>query len=181
MGDFRTLIDVNIVGATRIAEVFRPIMANGGCAVFISSIAGHVKPLTPEAQTLLDAPLEAGMIEQLERLLGEEANSSMGYLLSKTSLIRMCKRRARAWGERGLRIVSVSPGLIATPMGALEFEKQPMKYDLLAATPLQREGTMLEIANVVDFLASDRASFISGTDVVVDGGLTGTLYHGEKA
>lgn len=50
-----------------------------------------------------------------------------------------------------------------------------MKYELLAATPIPREGTMLEIANAVAFLASDQASFISGTDLLVDGGLTGTL------
>jgi NAD(P)-dependent dehydrogenase (short-subunit alcohol dehydrogenase family) len=181
MGDFRAVIGVNIVGATRIAEAFRPIMASGGCAIFISSMAGHMKPLTPEIQDLLDAPLEDGVIDRLEALVGEGADSSAAYLLSKTSLNRMCKRRAKAWGQRGLRIVSLSPGLIATPMGALEFEKQPMKYDLLAATPIQREGTMLEIANVVEFLASAKASFISGTDILVDGGLTGTLQHGEKA
>ncbi|WP_404476531.1 SDR family oxidoreductase [Novosphingobium sp. BL-52-GroH] len=181
MGDFRAVIGVNIVGATRIAEAFRPIMASGGAAIFISSMAGHMKPLTPEIQDLLDAPLEDGVIDKLEALVGEGADSSTAYLLSKTSLNRMCKRRAKDWGLRGLRLVSLSPGLIATPMGALEFEKQPMKYNLLAATPIQREGTMLEIANVVEFLASEKASFISGTDILVDGGLTGTLQHGDKA
>jgi NAD(P)-dependent dehydrogenase (short-subunit alcohol dehydrogenase family) len=63
-------------------------------------------------------------------------------------------------------------------MGALEFERQPMKYDLLAATPLGREGTMLEIADAVEFLASDRASFITGTDLLVDGGVAAALRHG---
>lgn len=181
MGDFRAVIGVNIVGATRIAEAFLPIMESGGCAIYISSMAGHMKPLSPEARALLDAPLEEGMTEKLEQLVGEEANSSTAYLLSKASLNRMCKRRAKEWGRRGVRIVSLSPGLIATPMGALEFEKQPMKYNLLAATPIEREGTMLEIANVVEFLASDKASFISGTDILVDGGLTGSLQHGDKA
>ena len=182
MGDFRTLIAVNIVGATRIAEAFLPILESGGCAIYISSMAGHMKPLSPEVQALLDAPLLEGMIDKLEELVGaEEANSSNAYLLSKASINRMCKRRAKEFGRRGVRIVSLSPGLIATPMGALEFEKQPMKYKLLAATPIEREGTMLEIANVVEFLASDKASFISGTDILVDGGLTGTLQHGDKA
>ncbi len=179
MGDFRSVIGVNIVGATRIAEAFLPIMNDGGCAIFVSSMAGHMKPLDPEAQALLDLPLEEGMVGGLVQLIGAEASSSDAYLLSKASLIRMCKRRAKAWGQRGVRIASLSPGLIAPPMGALEFEKQPMKYGLFAATPIQREGTMLEIANVMEFLASDRASFISGTDILVDGGLTGSLQHGE--
>jgi NAD(P)-dependent dehydrogenase (short-subunit alcohol dehydrogenase family) len=180
MGDFRAIIGVNIVGATRIAEAFRPIMQSGGCAVFISSMAGHLAPLDPAARDLLDDPLAEGMIGRLEELVGDKADSSAAYQLSKASLNRMCKRRARAWGERGLRILSLSPGLIATPMGALEFERQPMKYNLLAATPIQREGTMLEIANAVEFLISDKASFISGTDILVDGGLTGNLQNGEE-
>jgi NAD(P)-dependent dehydrogenase (short-subunit alcohol dehydrogenase family) len=81
----------------------------------------------------------------------------------------------------GARIVSLSPGLIATPMGALEFERQPVKYDLLAKTPIRREGTMLEIADTIEFLASDRASFISGIDLLVDGGLTAALSHATAA
>lgn len=180
MGDFRTVLSVNIIGATRIAEAFQPIMARGGCAIFISSMAGHMKPLAPDVEAILDSPLEDGVLDRLVAVVTDEQTSSTAYLISKASLNRMCKRRARWWGERGLRIVSLSPGLIATPMGALEFEKQPMKYQLLAATPIQREGTMLEIANVVEFLASDKASFISGTDILVDGGLTGTLQHGPK-
>ncbi len=72
---------------------------------------------------------------------------------------------------------SLSPGLIATPMGALEFERQPMKYDLLAATPITREGTMVEIADGVEFLTSSRASFITGIDLLIDGGVTAALRH----
>lgn len=85
--------------------------------------------------------------------------------------------RAWSWGAKGLRIVSLSPGLIATPMGVLEFNKSPSKHRLLAAVPLERECTMLEIANVADFLVSDAASFISGTDILVDGGMIATLRH----
>jgi NAD(P)-dependent dehydrogenase (short-subunit alcohol dehydrogenase family) len=62
-------------------------------------------------------------------------------------------------------------------MGALEFERQPMKYDLLAKTPIQREGTMPEIADAVEFLCSERASFITGTDLLVDGGIAAALRH----
>ncbi len=181
MGDFRTVMAVNLVGATRIATGFLPHLMPGACGIFISSMAGHLKALTTDIQALTDDPLAPGFIDRLEAVLDEPATSTLAYQLSKAALNRMCKRDARAWGAQGARIVSLSPGLIATPMGALEFERQPMKYDLLAATPLQREGTMLEIADVVEFLASDRASFISGTDILVDGGLTGTLQHGTGA
>jgi NAD(P)-dependent dehydrogenase (short-subunit alcohol dehydrogenase family) len=65
--------------------------------------------------------------------------------------------------------------MIATPMGAKEFEANEHKRKMFEASPLSREGTMLEIADAVEFLASDKASFISGTDLLVDGGLTGAL------
>ena len=80
-----------------------------------------------------------------------------------------------------MRILSLSPGLIATPMGAQEFERSPAKHKLLEAVALAREGTMLEIANVVAFLLSPQASFISGTDILVDGGMIATLHHGRSA
>ena len=69
----------------------------------------------------------------------------------------------------------MSPGLIATPMGALEFEKSPGKRAMYEKSPLKRECTMLEIADVAEFLVSPRASFISGTDILVDGGLAAAL------
>lgn len=63
-------------------------------------------------------------------------------------------------------------------MGAAEFANNPVKHDFYARTPLAREGTMPEIADLVEFLASDRASSIWGTDVLADGGLAGTLRGG---
>ena len=110
----------------------------------------------------------------IDRLL-RELDGAKAYQLSKAALVRMCRDRAAAWGARGARIVSLSPGLIATPMGALEFAAQPEKRRLLPLTPLGREGTMVEIADAVEFLLSDRASFITGIDLLVDGGISTVL------
>ena len=87
---------------------------------------------------------------------------------------------ARALAE-GARIVSLSPGLIATPQGAREFEQRPDKHVLFAKTPLQREGTMVEIADAVEFLLSDRASFITGIDLLVDGGIAAAVQNEAEA
>jgi NAD(P)-dependent dehydrogenase (short-subunit alcohol dehydrogenase family) len=174
MGDFRTLIAVNLIGAVLVADAFLPLVKHGGVGIFISSMAAHMRSFK-DLEPLLDAPLQPDFINLLEAALNEPATSTLAYSLSKSTLNHMVKRRARDWGKNGARIVSLSPGLIATPMGALEFEQQPRKYDLLKATPIAREGTMLEIADAVEFLASDKASFISGIDLLVDGGLMSTF------
>jgi NAD(P)-dependent dehydrogenase (short-subunit alcohol dehydrogenase family) len=180
MGGFRAIISVNLIGAASIAAAFRPIMAPGGAGLFISSSAAHMSPVADGLWPLLDDPLASGMLERLEAALGEAADPAQGYALSKAGLNRMCQREAAGWGAQGLRILSLSPGLIATPMGAREFERAPVKHRLLAAVPLAREGTMLEVANVVAFMLSAQASFISGTDILVDGGMVGALRHGPQ-
>lgn len=175
MGDFRAIMSVNLIGAARIAAAFCPIMTPGGAAVFISSSAGHMSPVADALWPLLEQPLADGFLPELETALGEGASPATGYALSKAALNRLCQREAAVWGARSLRINSLSPGLIATPMGALEFVRSPAKGKLLAAVPLAREGTMLEIANITAFLLSGAASFISGTDILADGGMIAAL------
>ena len=73
--------------------------------------------------------------------------------------------------EREARIVSLSPGPINSPMRRFENERSPIKAEHLKYMPLRREGTMLEVADAAEFLTSDRASFVTGTDLLLDGGL----------
>ena len=177
MGDFRTIMAVNWVGANLVAEAFRPLLRPGGCGIFISSMAGHLRNFDP-VHPAMESCLDGEFLDRLEAALDEPATSDLAYLLSKAALNRMVRRKAAPWGKLGLRIVSLSPGLIATPMGALQFERQPLKYEMLAATPILREGTMIEVADAVEFLTSTRASFISGIDLLIDGGLIAALQHG---
>src|SRR5260370_10338018 len=67
----------------------------------------------------------------------------------------------------------MSPGPIATPMGARELDgpSRDVKLKLMRQLPIAREGTMVETADAIEFLASDRASYITGTDLLVDGGI----------
>jgi NAD(P)-dependent dehydrogenase (short-subunit alcohol dehydrogenase family) len=170
MADWRTIMLVNLVGPTLMADALLPLVTQGSAAIFVASLAAHLAVPEPRVMQVLDEPLKQGFLAALVETLGQEPSTQQSYQLSKTALVRLCQRRAIAWGERHARIVSLSPGLIATPMGALEF-RNPFKYELLAKTPLQRQGGMPEIADAVEFLASDRASFISGIDLLVDGGL----------
>lgn len=175
-GDFAAILSVNLVGAAMVAAHFREIMVPGGCAVLISSSSAHMRGITAaELLPLLDAPLAPDCVVSLQHRLGSGATAAEAYSLSKAGLNRLCQRSAASWGEHGLRIVSLSPGLIATPMGAEAYRHSQTKRNMLDAVPLKREGTMPEIAEVVEFLLSDRASFLSGTDILVDGGMVAAL------
>ncbi|WP_405976238.1 SDR family oxidoreductase [Streptomyces sp. NBC_00988] len=176
MGGWRTLLRVNLVGARLIERMSLGQAVRGTAAVFVSSSAGHLaEPPDPEITAVLDDPLAPDFVERLEKLVPERT-PLQAYRLTKYALLRMCRKRAAAWGQKGARIVSMSPGPIATPMGALEFEgpHREVKLTMLRQSPLGREGTMTETADAIEFLASDRASYITGTDLLVDGGILAT-------
>jgi NAD(P)-dependent dehydrogenase (short-subunit alcohol dehydrogenase family) len=171
MADARTILRVNLLGPTLVADAFHGLARQGTAAVFIASLAAHTAECTPQLTSLLDDPLVPDWVERVEAAAGTNLTPSLAYGISKLGVIRLCQRRVVEWGERGARIVSLSPGLINSPQGAHGYDAHPEKYRMVEATPLRREGTMIEIADAVEFLVSDRASFISGVDLLVDGGL----------
>ena len=176
LGNFRSIMRVNLRGAALVAEALLPLARQGSAAVLISSLAGHNFTPSKQAIEILHEPTAEDLAERLALALGaESATPAMAYTHSKWGLMSFVRRSTINWGARGARIVSLSPGLIATPQGALEFQKSEGKRRIFQLSPLQREGTMLEIADAVEFLVSARASFISGTDLLVDGGLSSAL------
>lgn len=173
---FDAILSVNIAGAARMAAAFESVLQCGGCAVFISSSSAHMGVVDEATKHILDAPLGNDFIDVLRSQLPDGGDTpAAAYMLSKLALNRMCVRLAPGWGARGLRIVSLSPGLIATPMGAEAYKHSAQKRRLRDAIPLGREGSALEISAVVAFLASADASYITGTDILVDGGLISGL------
>ncbi len=182
MADARRVLDVDLLGTIRLLDALLPIAAPGTAVVCIASSAGHVE-LPPEVRTLLDDPLSTTLVEDLEGALGIELESGFMYAIAKHGVIRACERYAAAFGARGARIVSIAPGLMDTEMGRLELSKQPVMQEMAAMTPVQRDpsaplpGRAGDIATAVAFLCSDGASFISGCDLRVDGGLIGASRH----
>ena len=171
MADGATILAVNLLGAALVADRFLDLAVAGSVAVFIASLAGHTPDVTPEVIAELDDPLAPDLRGRVERGLEGGLTAGSAYSLSKLGVIRMCRRHALQWGRRGARILSVSPGLINSPQGASGYAVHPEKVQLVQMTPLAREGTMIEITDAIEFLVSDRASFISGIDLLVDGGL----------
>jgi NAD(P)-dependent dehydrogenase (short-subunit alcohol dehydrogenase family) len=170
MGDARRIFEVNLVGTQRLLDAFEELVVPGSAAVCFSSSSAHqVGPyVQPEQTALLDDPLAANFLNDAAALVPD---SGFAYALSKVGVIRAAQRASVRWGRRGGRVLSLSPGIIDTPMGRQELEQQPVMRQMVDKTPLARQGRADEVAAVAAFLISDAASYMSGTDVLVDGGM----------
>jgi NAD(P)-dependent dehydrogenase (short-subunit alcohol dehydrogenase family) len=171
MAGARRVFEVDLVGTELLLDAFEPLVGGGSSAVCFASSAAYqlinFAPPDPELQALVEDPLADGF---LDRITDRVSDSGMAYGWAKRGVIRSAARAAVSWGRRGGRVNSLSPGLIDTGMGRQEFEQQPIMQVMLDTTPLGRLGQAEEIAAVVAFLVSDAASFVSGIDVLVDGG-----------
>ncbi len=106
----------------------------------------------------------------MSRFVG--GSSDVMYNFAKRGVQLLTQKNANKWGQKRARIVSVSPGVIETPMALKAAEEHPERMEMIKkATPLQRNGKPEDIADVVHFLVSDKARFITGTDILVDGGV----------
>src|SRR3954447_8391427 len=171
MADWRRVIRVDLVGSARLLDALAPLVVAGTAAVCFASMASQLL-ITGEhpADAVLDDPLQADFEERLRGAVGEELeDTGFAYGWAKRGVQRLVRRTAVQWGPAGGRICSISPGMIDTPQGRQEAAAQPLMAALLEQTPLRREGAPEEIARVVAFLCSDAASFLTGTDILVDG------------
>jgi NAD(P)-dependent dehydrogenase (short-subunit alcohol dehydrogenase family) len=178
MADWRRIFAVDLVGTALLAEVLRPLATAGTAMVCFASMApllGIAEP-HPKADAALDEPLDERLFERIHDALGPAVeDSGLAYAWAKRGVQRFVQQEAVRLGPVGARISSVSPGVIDTPQGRQEAESHPFMEVLVQRTPLGREGRPEELAAVVAFLLSDEASFLTGVDVLVDGGVCAAL------
>ena len=180
MAEWRSILAVDLVGSAMLLETLAPLATDGTAIVCFASIAPYLAPDgPPAAEAALDDPLDPGFVDRLHEALGSEIeDSGMAYAWAKRGVHRLVRREAVRFGASGARICSVSPGIIDTPMARQEADARDTNAILVQHTPLAREGQPEEVAGTVAFLLSDDASFVSGIDVPVDGGVLAALRGG---
>jgi NAD(P)-dependent dehydrogenase (short-subunit alcohol dehydrogenase family) len=177
-----TILKVDLYGTALVLEEFGTIIARGGAGVVIASQSGHrLPPLSVEQ----NKALATTPVEELLRLPflqpDQVADSLHAYQISKRGNSLRVMAQAVRWGKRGARINTISPGIIMTPLAKDELsgprgEGYRRMIELSAA---KRPGTPDEVATVGALLMGCDGSFITGSDFLMDGGVTAAYWYGE--
>lgn len=170
VGDPRKVFTINLLATALVVDEFYDLAREGSALVLFSSMMGHAVPPDARYDGALRAPLGQGAYEAVAPFVGGNADTM--YNFSKRGVMLICKDNAMRFGKKGARIATVSPGVILTAMAKKALEEHPaVMKQTLDMTPIGRYGQPEDVANVVKFLLSDQAGFITGTDVAVDGGV----------
>lgn len=173
MGSAAKILQINALGTVLVNRAFYEIATPGMAVVNVASVAGHQLPgaLAPKRiyrRSLRDAEqLQAGLLALCNKA-PSSLRSQLAYVVSKNFVIWYTKAIAAQFGTKDARIVSVSPGSFETPMGKLEEAAGAGALTQLGA--LKRFGRPSEIAELLVFCAGDKPGYLTGTDIVCDGG-----------
>jgi NAD(P)-dependent dehydrogenase (short-subunit alcohol dehydrogenase family) len=174
MANWQAIVKVDLVGPALLLEALKPLVARGTAAVCFASMASQmlVPEARPELDRLVDAPLDPGLLESLPAELHDPA---VAYAWAKRGVQRLVRRESLTWGGR---LCSISPGIVDTAMGNQELDAHPEITSLVEIMPVPRMASARELAAVATFLLSDAASYITGVDLLVDGGAVAAFYGG---
>lgn len=179
-----TILKVDLYGTALVLEEFGNVIASGGAGVVISSQSGHRLPaLTPEQDKAL-ATTPADELLALPMLQPDKVTDPLyAYQVSKRGNSLRVMAEAVRWGKRGARVNTISPGIILTPLARDELvgprgEGYRRMIELSAA---RRAGTPDEVGAVAALLMGPDGTFITGSDFLMDGGVTAAYWYGELA
>lgn len=176
-----TILRVDLYGTAVLLEEVGKIIKPGGTGVTISSQSGHRLPALTPVQDRLLATTPTEQLLSLEMLRPENISDTLhAYQMAKRCNVKRVMSEAVKWGERGARINSISPGIIVTPLAIDEFNgpRGDFYKNMFAKCPAGRPGTADEVANVAELLMRPQGAFITGADILIDGGATASFFYG---
>jgi NAD(P)-dependent dehydrogenase (short-subunit alcohol dehydrogenase family) len=175
------IVAVDVVGTALVLDAFERDVEPGTAAVCIASMAGTMTTVDRATwHAFATTPVDG--LAALPALDPEQLDPGTAYGLAKRANQARVETASVAWGRRGGRVVSLSPGVIATPMGHAELGGPfgEVMRTMIEMSGTRRLGTPDDIAGVVEFLVSPAASFITGTDLLVDGGVVAAMRSAES-
>ncbi|WP_374023562.1 SDR family oxidoreductase [Mycobacterium sp. HNNTM2301] len=184
MGSADYVMRTNALGTLNVNEAFYAAAGEGAVIVNVASMAAHILPaeMVPVDQfplALRDADAFLDALMTTCNIVPEEARSGIAYAVSKSFVKWYSQSQAERFNGRALRIVSVSPGSIDTEMGRLEEQAGAGAMVTNAAVP--RWGKAEEMAELLAFCASDKAGYLTGTDILNDGGVIASMTERARA
>ena len=178
------ILRVDLYGTALVLEEFGNVIARGGAGIVIASQSGHrLPPLSTEQNSALaTTPVEE--LLKLPMLQPDQIKDSLhGYQISKRGNSLRVMAEAVRWGKRGARVNTISPGIIITPLANDELKgpRGPGYRRMLEVSAAGRAGTPDEVGTVGALLMGPDGAFITGSDFLMDGGVTAAYWYGELA
>ena len=179
-----TVLKVDLYGTALVLEEFGEVIAPGGAGVVIASQSGHrLPPLTAEQNTALAlTPVEE--LLSLPFLQPDQVTDSLhAYQLAKRGNSLRVMAEAVRWGKRSARVNTISPGIVITPLAKDELTgpRGEGYRRMIEDSPVRRAGTPDEVGAVGALLMGPDGGFITGSDFLMDGGVTAAYWYGELA
>ncbi|MDZ7791550.1 MAG: SDR family oxidoreductase [Xanthomonadales bacterium] len=176
------IFKVDLYGTAVVLEAFGEVIATGGSGLVVSSQAGHrLGALAPEETAAL-ATTPSGQLLDLAMLQDDRVSDSLqAYQIAKRGSSLRVQAEAVRWARRGARLNAISPGIVVTPLSRKELEG-PHSRDyrrMIEACAAQRAGTPDEVGSVGALLMGPEGQFISGSDFLMDGGVTAAYWYGD--
>ncbi|MGZ4576200.1 MAG: SDR family oxidoreductase [Mycobacterium sp.] len=177
------ILAVDLLGTALVLEEFGRVIAPGGAGVVVASMAGHMFSALSAEQEHALAHTPSHELLGLEFVSADKITEpGIAYGIAKQANHLRVRAASAHWGSRGARINSISPGIISTPMGQEELASpvgDGMRA-MIAMSATGRIGTPDDIASATAFLLGPSASFITGTDLLVDGGVIAAIRAGSS-
>lgn len=174
------ILRVDMYGTSVLLEEFGKVIAEGGSAIIISSQSGHRLPALSLEQNEALATSNPEDLLKLDFVMAI-TDTLKAYQYSKRCNVLKVAFEATRWGKRGATVNSISPGIIITPLANDELHgpRKDGYLKMIEASPAGRAGTPDEVGDLAEFLMSSRGRFISGTDILIDGGTTASYWYGD--